>query len=532
MSKIYKKLLSAALAAALVLLLLPAAVPVEANAASQEELDELKSERDALVSQRQQQQAVVNELRQQQASVLVIKQALDERNAYTQWQIQLTEQEIALYDSMIADKEIEVEEARRLENEQLLRYRSRVRAMEENGSYNVIAYLFNSSNLGELLTAVDDIGEIMESDRQLEEDYIEARENTEAVVAEYEEYKADIVEKQDELRAEQDELEKELDEAVQLITDITANLEENAEILAEFQAAEQQAETNVANMVIALEKQRAAEQAAAAIHDAGFQYVLLNSEKALETGENGAARMLSALQSAGVTPLGLRSAAGSSTAKTISIRGISIAALAYTDTLSADSKKAVPDAAARERMVTVFDADQARQDIRAARESGADIVLVAMHWGGANDTAPTAAQRTAAQALCEAGADIIIGAHSNAVQPVEYLSSAQDTAHSTLVAWSMGTLLSASRANREVVSGMLLHLTLTYDMQRRALSIASVQYTPTYCWGQKTDALYKYRVLCSAEEAPNAMIQKQREIMGRALKLIQDTMAKGVAVQR
>lgn len=112
---------------------------------------------------------------------------------------------------------------------------------------------------------------------------------------------------------------------------------------------------------------RAAEQAAAAIHDAGFQYVLLNSEKALETGENGAARMLSALQSAGVTPLGLRSAAGSSTAKTISIRGISIAVLAYTDTLSADSKKAVPDAAARERMVTVFDADQARQDIRAAR---------------------------------------------------------------------------------------------------------------------------------------------------------------------
>lgn len=262
MSKIHKKFLSVALAAALVLSLVPAAVPVEADAASQEELDELKSERDALVSQRQQQQAVVNELRQQQASVLVIKQALDERNAYTQWQIQLTEQEIALYDSMIADKEIEVEEARRLENEQLLRYRSRVRAMEENGSYNVIAYLFNSSNLGELLTAVDDIGEIMESDRQLEDDYIEARENTEAVVAEYEEYKADIVEKQDELRAEQDELEKELDEAVQLITDITANLEENAEILAEFQAAEQQAETNVANMVIALEKQRAAEQAA------------------------------------------------------------------------------------------------------------------------------------------------------------------------------------------------------------------------------------------------------------------------------
>lgn len=262
MSHIYRKLLSAFVAAALVLALVPAAAPIEASAASQEELDQLKSERDALVLQRQQQQAVVNELYQQQAGVLAIKQALDERNAYTQWQIQLTEQEIQLYDDMIADKELEVDEAKRLESEQLVRYRSRVRAMEENGSYNVIAYLFNSSTLGELLTAVDDIGEIMESDRQLEDAYIEARENTEAVVAEYEEYKADIVEKQDELRAEQEELEKELDEAVQLITDITANLEENAGILAEFQAAEQLAETNVANMVIALEKQRAAEQAA------------------------------------------------------------------------------------------------------------------------------------------------------------------------------------------------------------------------------------------------------------------------------
>ena len=277
---------------------------------------------------------------------------------------------------------------------------------------------------------------------------------------------------------------------------------------------------------------RAAEQAAAAIHDAGFQYVLLNSENALDTGENGVSRMLSALQSADVAAAGLRAPSDAQTVQTINIRGITIAVLTYTDTLSADSKKAVADTAVRERMVTLFDAERAQQDIRAAREGGADIVLAAMHWGGKNDTAPTAAQRTAAQALCEAGADIIIGAHSNAVQPVEYLTSAQDPAHRTLVAWSMGTLLSASRANREVVSGMLLHLTLTYDMQQKALSFASVQYTPTYCWGQKTDTLYQYRVVCSGGAAPDSMIQKQRDIMGRALKLIQDTMAKGVALQR
>ncbi len=246
------------MALAVMLPLFSGALPVTAQAVSEDELEELKSERDALVKQRQEQQAVVDNLKQQQASVLAIKQALDERNTYTQWQIELTQQEIDLYEDMITDKSLEVEEAKELENEQLDKYRSRVRAMEENGSYNFVAYLLNTSSLGELLTAVDDIGEIMESDRELEDAYIEARENTEAVVEEYEEYKSGIEEKQEELRDEQEELQSELDEATQLITDITANLEENAAVLAEFEAAEQEAETNVANMVIALEKQNAA----------------------------------------------------------------------------------------------------------------------------------------------------------------------------------------------------------------------------------------------------------------------------------
>ena len=266
MSIRYKRLLSVILAALLML----SAVPAQAFVASQEELDELKTERDALVRQRQEQQAVVNELKNQQADVLAVKQALDERNMYTQWQIQLTQQEIELYDGMIADKSIEVEEAKELEVRQLDKYRSRVRAMEENGNASYIEYLLNASTLADFLTAVDDIGEIMQSDRALEDAYIEARENTEAVVAEYEEYKADIVEKQDELRDEQAELQAELDEATKLITDITANLAENAAVLEQFEAAEREAETNVANMVIALEKKRQEEAAAAVVGTGAF----------------------------------------------------------------------------------------------------------------------------------------------------------------------------------------------------------------------------------------------------------------------
>ncbi len=262
MSNRYKKLLCALLSLALIMPLSAQILPGAAYAVSESELDELKEERDALVKQRQAQQAVVNDLRAQQVSVLALKQALDERNMYTQWQIDLTQQEIELYDDMIADKSLEVAEAKALELEQLERYRVRVRAMEENGNVSFLAFLFNASNLGELLTAVDDIGEIMQSDRALEDAYIAAREKTEKTVAEYEQYKADIVQKQDALRDEQAELQSELDEATKLITDITEDLLSNAAVLEEFEQAEREAETNVANMVLALEKQRQAQAAA------------------------------------------------------------------------------------------------------------------------------------------------------------------------------------------------------------------------------------------------------------------------------
>ncbi|MGI5977640.1 MAG: murein hydrolase activator EnvC family protein [Candidatus Limivicinus sp.] len=257
-----RKLLRLLVTAVLLLTLTAGIFPASAFAVSQDELDQLKSERDALVKQRQQQQAVVNDLKNKQAGILYVKQALDDRNMYTLQQIQLIDEEIALYDDMIADKSIEVDDAKALEKEQLERYRSRVRAMEENGNISFIAVLLNSSDLGELLTAADDIGEIMESDRELEDAYIEARENTEQVKAEYEEYKAGVVEKKDELRAEQEELELELKEADRLIAEVTEDLENNASVLEEFAAAEKEAETNVANMVLAIEKKRQEEAAA------------------------------------------------------------------------------------------------------------------------------------------------------------------------------------------------------------------------------------------------------------------------------
>lgn len=236
------------------------ALPVQARAVTQSEIDALKEERDKIAQQKAAQQAIVDDLEAQHASVLERKLAMDERNAYTLEQMELNKQEIALYDQMIEEKAQEVVEAKRLEDEQLERYRTRVRSMEENGNYGFLALILKATDLGEFLTAIDDIGEIMESDRQLEDEYIAAREHTEQVKADYEAYKAELEAKQETLRAEQIELQKQIDEATELIAQLMEDIEGNSEELAKLQEAQDATQKEIDEMVAELERQRREEE--------------------------------------------------------------------------------------------------------------------------------------------------------------------------------------------------------------------------------------------------------------------------------
>jgi len=264
MNKKIKSILALVLCFALTSGIVLESAPMHATAVSQAEIDALKAKRDSIKAQRQEKQAVVEQLEEEKASVVEQKRAMDERNTYTLQQIQLNNDEIALYDQMIADKQLELEDAERLEAEQLERYRTRVRAMEENGNLNYFAMIFKSNNLGEMLTAMDDIGEIMERDRELQEQYVRAREHTEEVKLEYEVYRKDVEAKQEILREEQKELEKDIEEATQLILDLEKDLENKQAEYEAISAEEDATNAAIDKLVAELEAERAAEAAAAA----------------------------------------------------------------------------------------------------------------------------------------------------------------------------------------------------------------------------------------------------------------------------
>lgn len=249
------------LTALMVFSLIASVMPTMAHAIEQSDIDRIQAQKNELSGKVKDAKTRIDQLKEEQAGVLEQKLALDAENKYANEQLSLVAEEISIYEGIIKDKAEEVEEARTREEKQLQRYRSRVRAMEENGGFNILSLVMNSENFSEFLTALDDMGSIMESDRALEEKYVEAREETETVKAEYEEEKAAIDEKQALLKEEQVALEKEIEASLARLEELDDEIEAAIEEYKAAEAAEAAAEASVLEMIQAYNEQKRQEEA-------------------------------------------------------------------------------------------------------------------------------------------------------------------------------------------------------------------------------------------------------------------------------
>ena len=160
-------------ALALMLALLCAApmLPALSTAASAEiteaQIDALEAERDEIRAQREEMQAGIDELKGEQDSLLEQKYALDAQNELYRQELELIDEQLELYGTLVSQKQREVEMATSAETEQLAAYKRHVRALEEDGNYTYLAIIFGSSSLGQLISNLDMIGEVMEADRRI-----------------------------------------------------------------------------------------------------------------------------------------------------------------------------------------------------------------------------------------------------------------------------------------------------------------------------------------------------------------------------
>lgn len=253
----------------LVLSLVSVLAPVRAGAVSQSEIDALEAKRDQIQAQQKTQQQNINNLKSQQASVVEQKEALDQENELARQEIAVVEEQIEAYNGLIDEKTAELEEAKAEEEEQAVRFRGRVRELEENGKISYLAILIESKSLSDLLSRMDMIGEIIAYDKKVEDDLIAAREKVEDAKQELEDARTEQEEKKAELEEEKAALEQKIADAAALIADLQSDIEAYKKAYDEFEAAEKAVQAQIDQQVAELKRQEEQQQQQDPSYDPG-----------------------------------------------------------------------------------------------------------------------------------------------------------------------------------------------------------------------------------------------------------------------
>ncbi len=199
-------------------------------AVTQGEIDNLKKQQKEIKKKQQEIQSTINSLDYERKTALAKKQVLDNQIQLTQEDIANTTLQIEMYETLIEDKKLEVEQAQKTEDEQWERYRRRMREMEEYGSISYIAVIFESNSFADLLARINDVGEFMEYDKHLYEQYKASKQTTIEAKASLEQSLADLEIEKDGLEIKNQELNAQLTAANELLKEIENNISEAKEL--------------------------------------------------------------------------------------------------------------------------------------------------------------------------------------------------------------------------------------------------------------------------------------------------------------
>lgn len=239
-----------------------------------------------------------------------------------------------------------------------------------------------------------------------------------------------------------------------------------------------------------------------ALKDAGFNLLTTANNHAFDKGEKGLLRTIEQLDKNDISYTGtFKSERDRDSVRIFNIKGIRIAFLAYSY-----GTNGIPVPKGRPYLINLIDTSLIHKDIKRARKSGAEIVLVYFHFGYQYSRMPNDFQNRIVNETINDGADIIIGGHPHVLQPVKYFKTRGAVLDTGFVAYSMGNFLSNQR-DRYTDAGMILNITISKDTLNDSIYISNVSYTPTWVFrgevkaGTKSMKEKNEFIIIPAEEA-------------------------------
>ena len=228
---------------------------LSAGAVTQSEIDALKEDAEALETQKEEINAKLETLKDDKAKAVEQKEVLDQQSAVLQEEIENTTALINEYTTLIEEKQVELEEAEKKEQEQYELFCERVCAMEESGSTSYVAVLFGAKDFSDLLDRFTFIQEVMDYDQSVMDALAQTRQEIADTKAVLEESKAEQEEAKQTLKAREAELDQQIQTATNLVKTMEAQSEEYQEALAELAAEEDAISDKIDSLVAQLEKQ-------------------------------------------------------------------------------------------------------------------------------------------------------------------------------------------------------------------------------------------------------------------------------------
>lgn len=176
---------------------------------------------------------------------------------------------------------------------------------------------------------------------------------------------------------------------------------------------------------------------AKALKDAGFDLFLTANNHCLDRRDKAARRTLTALDSLKVDHIGTFHDAAQRE-KLVpfikDINGIKFGFLNYTyGTNGIEPAEGIE--------VALIDRNKMAEEIRKTRDAGAEIIVVAIHWGVEYVLLQNKNQEDLAQFLADQGADLIIGGHPHVIQPMKVIRNERE-GKDVLIVYSLGNFIS------------------------------------------------------------------------------------------
>ena len=232
---------------------------LETSAVTQAEIDALKGSAGKLAEQKKDIQAQLKAVQADKSNALKKKELLEDQIDLIRQEIANINEQIAMYDQLIAEKTAELEQAEADEKAQFDLFCRRMRHMEEQGETSYWSILFTSGDFSELLDNYMMIEEIIQYDNQVIDSLVALQEKVandrtvlEGAQAEQEEAKAQQMAAQDELKAQEDEVDKliaEISAQEDLLEEMEEELNKAARALdAQIKAKEREYAAQVANV--------------------------------------------------------------------------------------------------------------------------------------------------------------------------------------------------------------------------------------------------------------------------------------------